>query len=119
MTERERDFRPAYSDRPATHPNSIPNDEVSRESIMHSLGKALTEPAPGACAECGDTKIGDDGYECKSCPKCSACGGIDETCSVCNPIDEPALVRNVDYIDRFGDEAPGDVYDPEDDPFRE
>lgn len=66
--ERERDFRPVYTDRAATHPNSIPNDEVSRESVMHALGRALSTPAPGACVECGDTKIGDDGYDCKSCP---------------------------------------------------
>lgn len=70
--------RPVYSDRPATHPNSIPNDEVSRESVMHALGRALSTPAPGACVECGDTKIGDDGYDCKSCPPDAVPSTIEE-----------------------------------------
>ena len=103
--EHERDFRPD----PVTNPHGVRfRGDVGREIDRGeaALNKAMSSSnaAKGfVCPECGGSKIGDDGYDCKTCSTSPA---------------DPALVRNVDYIDRFGDEGAGDVYDPEDDPFR-
>ena len=78
--------------------------EIDRGEAALNKAMSSSNAAKGfVCPECGGSKIGDDGYDCKTCSTSPA---------------DPALVRNVDYIDRFGDEGAGDVYDPEDDPFR-